>query len=295
MKLGINYMLIVVLLLQLAAGAAIGIFFQGSVSQYVQIFITQVFPILLPALLYCLFSEKGFQGVARSGKFTIGKVISCITLAISVNILVNLVTQFIVMPLFSWAFTETGAGAALTLSTAPATATEYVLDILFICLMPAVFEEILFRGVTLTRYEALYGSKKAIFMCAIVFAVMHNSLPALVPQFMIGIFLSYIVIKYDSIYMGMIAHFTHNLTTLILQTIGKWQSDTLDAFLFGNPLAVVLLAVLLLIASILFIHHAGRDVTFQKASVSRAERRREKLLFQLIIVVFVVVQLLVWI
>ncbi|UKI37853.1 MAG: CPBP family intramembrane metalloprotease [Clostridiales bacterium] len=40
---------------------------------------------------------------------------------------------------------------------------------LFICLMPAVFEEMFFRGAVLTSYEKICGSKKAIILCGLVF------------------------------------------------------------------------------------------------------------------------------
>ena len=81
--------------------------------------------------------------------------------------------------------------------------------------MPAVFEEIFFRGVM------LYGLKNlrnilAIILTALCFALYHGSLSQLAYQFFYGIILAVLAIKTQSILPGIIIHFLNNFAVLTI-------------------------------------------------------------------------------
>ena len=280
-----NLILLIVFLLQAALSAVLGTFFADSLSDYVQIFLTQIIPIFIPAMVCCFMSREGFKGFARNTKPSFLNIILCIVLAVCANLILSFATTAIGNILF------TNNSNSLTDIGLPQTNFEFVLDIIFVCLMPAVFEELLFRGAVLTSYENIYGSKKAILFCGFVFAIMHNSLTAFVPQFIIGIFLSFIVLKFDSLYLGMLAHFTNNFTTLFIQYVilQKWSGS--KTVLFRSPFLTVLILLIIFAATLTAALRLNNKIMFKPKTLPWKVRKRERKFLRLIVFFFILLQL----
>lgn len=280
-----NLILLIVFLLQAALSAVLGTFFADSLSDYVQIFLTQIIPIFIPAMVCCFMSREGFKGFARNTKPSFLNILLCIVLAVCANLILSFATTAIGNVLF------TNNSNSLTDIGLPQTNFEFILDIIFVCLMPAVFEELLFRGAVLTSYENIYGSKKAILFCGFVFAIMHNSLTAFVPQFIIGIFLSFIVLKFDSLYLGMLAHFTNNFTTLFIQyvVLQKWSGS--KTVLFRSPFLTVLILLIIFAATLTAALRLNNKITFKPKTLSWKVRKRERKFLRLIVFLFILLQL----
>lgn len=280
-----NLILLIVFLLQAALSAVLGTFFADSLSDYVQIFLTQIIPIFIPAMVCCFMSREGFKGFARNTKPSFLNIILCIVLAVCANLILSFATTAIGNVLF------TNNPNSLTDIGLPQTNFEFVLDIIFVCLMPAVFEELLFRGAVLTSYENIYGSKKAILFCGFVFAIMHNSLTAFVPQFIIGIFLSFIVLKFDSLYLGMLAHFTNNFTTLFIQYVilQKWSGS--KTVLFRSPFLTVLILLIIFAATLTAALRLNNKIMFKPKTLPWKVRKRERKFLRLIVFFFILLQL----
>ena len=85
-----------------------------------------------------------------------------------------------------------------------------VLIVLVMALMPAVGEEIFFRGFLYGGLKHKYNVKWAILISAIIFGAFHMSLVKLIPTAMLGACFAYIVYKSGSIYIGMTLHFVNN-------------------------------------------------------------------------------------
>ncbi len=280
-----NLILLIVFLLQAALSAVLGTFFADSLSDYVQIFLTQIIPIFIPAMVCCFMSREGFKGFARNTKPSFLNILLCIVLAVCANLILSFATTAIGNVLF------TNNSNSLTDIGLPQTNFEFILDIIFVCLMPAVFEELLFRGAVLTSYENIYGSKKAILFCGFVFAIMHNSLTAFVPQFIIGIFLSFIVLKFDSLYLGMLAHFTNNFTTLFIQyvVLQKWSGS--KTVLFRSPFLTVLILLIIFAATLTAALRLNNKITFKPKTLPWKVRKRERKFLRLIVFLFILLQL----
>ncbi|MBQ9929027.1 MAG: CPBP family intramembrane metalloprotease [Lachnospiraceae bacterium] len=100
-----------------------------------------------------------------------------------------------------------------------------ILIVLVMALMPAVGEEIFFRGFLYGGLKHKYDVKWAVLISAIIFGAFHMSLVKLIPTAMLGACFAYIVYKSGSIYIGMTLHFINN-AFLMLQmkepdTFGK--------------------------------------------------------------------------
>ena len=82
---------------------------------------------------------------------------------------------------------------------------------LFICtpLLPAIFEELLFRGVIL-RGLLQFGKVPAVVLSGLLFALAHGSFEQFIYQFLTGMVFGVLVLETKNIVVGMAAHFANN-------------------------------------------------------------------------------------
>ncbi len=82
-------------------------------------------------------------------------------------------------------------------------------------ILPAIFEEVLFRGILLNCFA---GMKKivAVLISALIFALYHHSFTQLVYQFIYGVALSYLALSAKSIIPCIISHFVNNFSVVLL-------------------------------------------------------------------------------
>jgi membrane protease YdiL (CAAX protease family) len=89
--------------------------------------------------------------------------------------------------------------------------------VLTVAVMPAVFEELAFRGVILTSLTRVMGSTEAGVVSAFMFMVLHLSVPSFPHLLLMGLALAYIRLKSGSVLPGMLLHFTHNLLCVVAE------------------------------------------------------------------------------
>ncbi|MFH5831794.1 lysostaphin resistance A-like protein [Halalkalibaculum sp. DA384] len=85
-----------------------------------------------------------------------------------------------------------------------------MLTLFHIGLVPAVCEEILYRGYTLRAFEKSWGIWTAIIVSGFLFGLYHLQLTNLLPLAFIGIVLAYVTYVSESIYPAMLAHLINN-------------------------------------------------------------------------------------
>lgn len=100
---------------------------------------------------------------------------------------------------------------------------ELLLSSLIFAVIPAVCEELLFRGVMYNALRRRFGAKMSIFLSALLFAIIHFSILQTMHQFIMGLVLGCLVYFTGSIVYGIIFHFVNNLIVLVLSfaDIGK--------------------------------------------------------------------------
>jgi membrane protease YdiL (CAAX protease family) len=91
----------------------------------------------------------------------------------------------------------------------------YILCLVFLCVLPAVGEEIMFRGVFLTPLRK-YGDSYAVLLSALVFALSHLNPSQFIYQFIFGVYLGYAVVKTDNILFSSFLHFLSNAFVITL-------------------------------------------------------------------------------
>ena len=71
-------------------------------------------------------------------------------------------------------------------------------------------EEMFFRGFLFKGFRQKYGWKAALILSSLIFGISHLQLAAVIPTFLLGCVLAYVYHRTNSIYPGMILHFTVN-------------------------------------------------------------------------------------
>ncbi|MBQ7014534.1 MAG: CPBP family intramembrane metalloprotease [Clostridia bacterium] len=98
------------------------------------------------------------------------------------------------------------------------------LSLLIVAVIPAIFEELFFRGATMSVLSK-EKTAAAIFISAALFALVHGSMYLIFSSFFAGVVFGITVYLTDSIYASMLTHFINNIMAYILFTYSSMLSD----------------------------------------------------------------------
>lgn len=112
-------------------------------------------------------------------------------------------------------------GGQLSQSIAP-TGAALLLATLGSALLPAMCEELLFRGALLGAWERR-GTRYGLLVSSVLFAALHGSVEGFPVYLLAGLAAGYMAVCSGSVYVSMVYHAVHNLTLLYL---GKGAAGT---------------------------------------------------------------------
>ena len=84
-----------------------------------------------------------------------------------------------------------------------------------IAIMPAIFEELAFRGIMYNYCDNFLDERLVVAVTAFLFAIMHLSMVSLVWLIPFGFFIGNLRRKYNTLWYGIIFHFVFNLVACI--------------------------------------------------------------------------------
>ena len=166
--------------------------------------------VLLPACLTARYA--GSPEAARLGGMRPLSMLAVVGLALAGLLLVQYASVLWLILLEALRIPYTSAALAL-----PQNTQETMLMVLSIGVLPGVCEELLFRGAMLGAFERL-GTKKAIWMTAILFTLWHGSLAGVPAELLTGLLLGYVAFAFDSVYAAITYHTVYN-TALVLVNV----------------------------------------------------------------------------
>ncbi len=124
-------------------------------------------------------------------------------------------------------------------------AYQYIIFIITLALLPAVFEELFFRGGLKCCMDGANVFATSA-MVALAFSIYHCTLSQLVYQFIYGMFLYFLAYKSDSVFPSIIAHFINNFAVLTLLYF-KVEIDFFNIYYILGGLSLLLGAGLFLV------------------------------------------------
>lgn len=135
------------------------------------------------------------------------------------------------------------------------------LNICLIALMPAICEEIFFRGFVLTSFK--HNKKSyvgAIIASGILFGVMHMDFIRIIPTSILGMAFAYAVCKTNSIFVSMFMHFLNNgfavvVTHLSSKMLEDIEQTTTTYLSFNQILVFTALSMMFISVAVLLFAH----------------------------------------
>lgn len=86
--------------------------------------------------------------------------------------------------------------------------------VFFLAVVPALCEELFFRGYALSGLRGSLGKSGAVVVVALAFGMTHYSAQRLVTATVLGLLLGLLAVQYRSVWPAMIAHFMHNALSI---------------------------------------------------------------------------------
>jgi membrane protease YdiL (CAAX protease family) len=97
------------------------------------------------------------------------------------------------------------------------TTSDFIYMVLIVAVMPAIGEELMFRGIIQRLLAQQFGSyHTGIWVSAILFSAMHFQFFGFFPRVFLGAVLGYLLVWSGNIIYPMIAHFINNFTSLVI-------------------------------------------------------------------------------
>jgi uncharacterized protein len=127
-------------------------------------------------------------------------------------------------------------------------------NILIIAILPALAEEFLFRGALakLIR-DWTRNTHVAVILSSLIFAAIHLQFYGFLPRFLMGVALAYLFFWSGSLWLPILAHFTNNFLSVIVEFLFRKGLIGTNAENFGMKNAAWLtLASLVLVTALLY-------------------------------------------
>ena len=96
------------------------------------------------------------------------------------------------------------------------TTAELISNILVVALIPAIGEELMFRGIIQQIFQKKYSYHVAIWISAILFSAMHMQFYGFLPRLALGALFGYLLVFSGSILVPITAHFINNGAQVII-------------------------------------------------------------------------------
>jgi CAAX protease family protein len=163
------------------------------------------------AIIFFVINWHKLKNVLIWNNFSVPRLLGYCGIAIAASLVVSFVVGWMNRSLFSTDFSYYLFYASHKHSIA--------LAIFFVAVMPALFEELGYRGFLLGKLMLVTDTRQAIFISSFVFAIMHRSFISLFWLIPFALMLGYVRTKENTLWYGVCMHFCFNFTAVMLEII----------------------------------------------------------------------------
>ena len=212
-------------------------FYENGIPVFIQMFITGLLAYIVPICVYA--KVTGMTSKEASERFYLKK---SKTHYIVLAALLGIGCQFIAVVLnlpMNMLFKNYDSYTASSIS-------ELVLAIVVVGVLPALFEEFLFRGIVLGSMSEI-NAKAAIIFSSVMFAILHADICGFLGYLFMGFTLSVVTRRTESVLAAVVFHFMNNVTALLLgyfNPIFMYEPKILIALFAGGVLLFAVVAIL---------------------------------------------------
>lgn len=201
----------------------------SSTGVYISSALLTILGLPLPFVLYLLFRKLDFRKLISfqpvKGLDALLFIVGGLGLALAINFPIQWLSELL---------NNTGLQGDTPQTAMADTAIGYVFMFLATAVFPGFFEEFVFRGIILSSLRK-YGDGFAVVTSAAIFGLLHQNLVGAIFAFLVGLFLGFIYVKTNNIWIPIAIHFLNNAYSVLQQWIGAWLGDTgslISVFMF---------------------------------------------------------------
>jgi uncharacterized protein len=194
--------------------------------------------VIPPFILAFLFSQNAGEYLSLKKNISALSVILALLLMIAAVPLINYLADLnsrMALPSFlgsleSWMKEKEAAAADITKKFLEIKSTpELILNLGMIALIPALGEELLFRGIVQRIFSEWSKNNHAgIWISAALFSAMHMQFYGFIPRMLLGVLLGYMLVWSGSLWLPIIAHFFNNASAVIAIFLYNRGSISMD-------------------------------------------------------------------
>lgn len=135
------------------------------------------------------------------------------------------------------------------------------MNLIMIALLPAIGEELFFRGVIQKLFNQwLKNAHWAVIITAVIFSALHLQFYGFLPRTILGIMFGYLFVITRSLWVPILAHFVNNGAAVIVAYLFRkeiLQSDYQEIGYSGNPLWVIISILTIVVLFVVIIRNTG--------------------------------------
>jgi membrane protease YdiL (CAAX protease family) len=160
-----------------------------------------------------------------------------------------------------------------------ATVPRLLVGLLTIAVIPAIGEELVFRGVLQRQVHRWSGNAHvAVWVSAIIFAAIHVQFFGFVPRALLGALFGYLYLWSGNIWVPIVAHFFNNGFTVFLLYLQQTKAIEFDVeSTEPMPIYTIVLSLVLSAAIIYYLYQQFMQVPTRPASIAEASEEQHKL------------------
>ena len=147
-----------------------------------------------------------------------------------------------------------------------------VVGVIFVVgILPAIFEELFFRGILLKGLRP-FGTVGAVLLCGALFSLYHQNPVQTMYQFCCGVAFALVAIKSGSILPTVVSHAVNNTIIVVLEACG------VSAFPLPVFITVIIVSGLCLVGSLVYLLVFDKKKKTEEA-LSKEEKKAERIRF----------------
>jgi len=226
--------------------------------------------LLLPALLYlwlCKPVTETYKSINQpTNAFVILLSGLLIVLAQPIIGWANELNSYFTLPeglsfLEEWMKRAENQGELITEAFLATTTTSGLLvNVFMIAILPALAEELLFRGVLASLFKEWTNNiHLAVFLSAFIFAAIHLQFYGFLPRLILGMAFGYLFFWSGSLWLPITAHFANNFLSVIVEFLFRKGFIHTNAENFGmdNAAWFIVISILSVTIVLYYIHNLG--------------------------------------
>ena len=230
------------------------------------------FGFLAMAVIYCLIRKVKISEVFPVKKIKLREFFGCILIAAGA-FPISMILVFLTGIIFPTSTQEIGE-----MSTFLYDKLNYPLAILIIAFMPAICEEAIHRGAILSNFRSLKHDWVIVLIMGLLFGINHMSVLRFLMTTLLGVILSFVVVKRNNILLSMIMHFTNNFISVSLAYLTGGAGTAVSAtasvdytLLFGVYLILGFLSPIVITLGLMLVNPEGhKKIRFLYAGILAA-------------------------